>query len=288
MTLLFTLSQLLEHALAKDLGSMGDVTTASLVEMGTQVSAQGVVVAKQGIVSGLDVTRQVFHLVDSGIVFTARVRDGTVVRCGDSIFRVRGSARGIFAGERVALEFLRRMSGIATKTHAFVSAVKDTGVTILDTRKTLPGYGELDKQAVKDGGGTNHRANLSEMGLIKNNHIDILGGNIARAICLFRAARPLTPLEVEVRNQRELVAALAHTPDRILLDNMSTGELRRAVQTRNDYGAQKGKNVPLEASGNMTLARVRAVAKTGVEYISVGALTHSVHALDIHIHVMKV
>jgi len=267
---------------------MGDVTTRALISEPRKVHVQIRVKSRAGIISGLSVVRKVFAVADPSIVFAPHIRDGDCVRRGDVAATVHGSAHSILRAERVALELLRRMSGIATKTHTFVEAVKDTGVTILDTRKTLPGYGELDKQAVRDGGGVNHRLNLSSMGLIKNNHIDMLGGNITHAIRTFRHAYPDIPLEVEVRNISEFTLALDGMPDSILLDNMTMVNIRQAVTIRNNATLQTGKAIPLEASGNMTLARVRAVSKTGVEYISIGALTHSVQALDISMHVMKV
>jgi nicotinate-nucleotide pyrophosphorylase (carboxylating) len=177
------------------------------------------------------------------------------------------------------------MSGIATKTANFVNETKGTNTVILDTRKILPVFGDLDKQAVKDGGGQNHRLNLSEMGLIKNNHLDILKGDITKAIASFREKYPNIPLEIEVRDEKELADALANNPDRIMLDNMNTEETKKSVATRDEFKAKTNKYIPLEASGNMTLDRIKEVADTGVDYISVGALTHSVEAFDISLHI---
>jgi nicotinate-nucleotide pyrophosphorylase (carboxylating) len=282
---LLSLRALITDALRKDVGPVGDVTTIAVINSTRQACAQ-CIAKESGVISGISVLELVFLTADPKIIVTARVKDGDKVNKGDIIADVNGPACGILAGERVALEFLRRMSGIATKTHLFVEAVHGTGVTILDTRKTFPGYGELDKQAVRDGGGTNHRANLSEMGLIKNNHIDLLGGDVTRATQVFKKAYPNIPLEVEVRNQSELIVALAAKPDRILLDNMTVVQIRKAVIIRNKYTSKTGKKIPLEASGNMTLSRVREVADTGVEYISIGELTHTVKSLDLSLHVL--
>ncbi|HCQ30929.1 TPA: carboxylating nicotinate-nucleotide diphosphorylase [Candidatus Collierbacteria bacterium] len=275
----------LYDALQLDGGPLGDVTSLALIENECQATAEFIVKADEGIVSGLEVARIVFEIVNPEIKFTPLLRDGDPVKQGDIFATVQGPARSILAGERIALEFLRRMSGIATRTMKFVAEAAGTGATILDTRKILPGYGELDKQAVRDGGGTNHRANLSEMGLIKNNHIDILNGDVAQAIQIFREKYPRIPLEVEVRNRAELISALINTPDRILLDNMNNDKTGEAVRVRDEYIKHTGVKIPLEASGNMTLERIKEVAQTGVEYISVGSLTHSVEAFDISLHV---
>lgn len=282
---MLTLRQQLLDALIKDSGPLGDVTTLALVKKKTIAHAELVVKAPSGVISGLEIVRLIFEIIDPKIKFDPLLRDGAAVRQGDKVATIQGNAQRILNGERVALEFIRRLSGIATKTRLFVDAVAGTGAVILDTRKVLPGYAELDKKAVRDGGGTNHRTNLSEMGLIKNNHIDLLNGDIAKAIKLFKKKYPDIPLEVEVRNQAELISALKNFPDRILLDNMDNKETKMAVKTRNEFTKETGKRIPLEASGNMTLDRVRSVAETGVDFISVGALTHSVEAFDISLHI---
>lgn len=280
-----TLRKQIKDALIKDGGPLGDVTSLALIEKEKLVSAEFIVKADSGVISGLEVARLVFELVDPEILFTPLLHEGDSVQKGDVFATVSGPARSILAGERIALEFLRRMSGIASRTAEFVQEVAGTGATILDTRKILPGYGELDKQAVRDGGGTNHRKNLSEMGLIKNNHIDVLSGDIFLAIALFKEKYPNIPVEVEVRNEEELVAALSSFPDRILLDNMSNEETSQAVLIRNEFQKHTDIYIPLESSGNMTLERVRGVAETGVDYISVGSLTHSIEAFDISLHI---
>lgn len=274
----------IKDAIRKDQGPKGDITSRVTVAPDAVIHAECVMKDKTGIVSGLDVMGEVFQIVDPTITFITHVHDGDRIRQGDVLATLTGSARSIFTGERVALELLRHMSGIATKTKAFVEKVKKTGVVILDTRKVLPGYLDLDKKAVRDGGGTNHRANLSSMGLIKSNHIDLLHGDINAAVSRFRKQYSNIPLEIEVRNKKELIRTLPCNPERILLDNMTIAGIRRAVNVRNKYAVRFGKKIPLEASGNITFVNVLGVAQTGVEYISVGALTHSVEALDISLH----
>ncbi len=276
----------IREALSADSGPLGDVTSIALIEKELTASAEYVVKASSGTVSGIEIAQLVMEETDPRILFTPLLKDGDFVRRGDKIAKISGPARSILAGERISLEFLRRMSGIATETRRFVDEVRGTGAIILDTRKVFPGYGDLDKKAVRDGGGTNHRLNLSEMGLIKNNHIDMLDGNVELAIKIFRAKYPDIPLEVEVRNKKELKTALENNPDRILLDNMNNEETKSAVQIRNKYKENKDIYIPLEASGNMTIDRVRSVAITGVDFISVGALTHSVDAFDISLHII--
>ncbi len=277
-----SLETLIKHALAQDLGKNGDITSLATISSGQQATAELVVKTKKGTLSGLDISKLVFNILNPKIIFTPLFKDGDKIKKGDVLAKISGPARSILAAERVALEFIRRLSGIATKTNLFTEEIKEFSTKILDTRKILPGYGALDKKAVRDGGGTNHRQNLSEMGLIKNNHIDVNNGDIKKCIDLFRKSNPNIPLEVEVRNQGEFEIALQNNPDRIMLDNMNNRDLLIAVSKRNNY---KNKYVPLEASGNMTLDRVKEVAQTGVDYISVGSLTHSVEAFDISLHI---
>jgi quinolinate synthase len=268
---------LIELAVAEDIGP-GDATSEAT--LAASAVLHGRIVAKAaGVVAGLPVAEAVFRRVDPAIRFVARVADGQEVVPGELVAEVTGSARGLLAAERTVLNFLQRMSGIATLTSHFVDAVACTSATILDTRKTLPGHRLLDKYAVRMGGGLNHRMALHDMILIKDNHVDAAGG-IRPAVERARAAHPSLPVEVEVRNLAELGQALGLRPplDRVMLDNMSLEEMRQAV-------ASAAGRVPLEASGGVTLDRAVDIAATGVDYISVGALTHSVQALDLSMKV---
>ncbi|MBN2007365.1 MAG: quinolinate synthase NadA [Anaerolineae bacterium] len=275
--LLAAAEPLLALALAEDVGP-GDAT--SLATLGAGTCVQGVIMAKaSGIIAGLPVTEAVFRRVDPAVTFAARVSDGQEVTAGEVVAVVTGPAASLLAAERTALNFLQHMSGVATLTRTFVMAVATTGAVILDTRKTLPGYRVLDKYAVRMGGGLNHRMSLFDMMMVKDNHIDAAGG-IALAVARARAGYPDLPIEVEVRSLGELREALAVDPplDRILLDNMDLQTMREAV-------ALASRQVPLEASGGVTLSSVREIADTGVDYISVGALTHSAKALDLSMKV---
>jgi nicotinate-nucleotide pyrophosphorylase (carboxylating) len=258
-------------ALAEDVGS-GDATTDSIVSPAEKAKVQ--IVAKQsGVIAGLDVARTVFLQLDEQIVFTPRVGDGSAVSQGQVIVEVYGSARALLTGERTALNFLGRMSGIATLTRQYVEAVAGTRAVILDTRKTAPGLRTIDKLAVKLGGGQNHRHGLFDMVLIKDNHIDY-AGSLREAVRRVRDSGTNLEIEVEARSIREVREALAMKVERVLLDNMTPEMMREAVEL--NAGAAK-----LEASGNVTLATVREIAETGVDYISVGALTHSPATFDV-------
>ncbi len=270
---------LIELAIAEDIGP-GDATSEAT--LAADAILHGCIIAKaSGVIAGLPVAAAVFRRVDPTIDVVAQVDDGQEVVAGELVAEVTGPARSVLAAERTALNFLQRMSGIATLTSRFVDAVACTPAAILDTRKTLPGFRLLDKYAVRMGGGQNHRMSLYDMVLIKDNHIDAAGG-IIPAVAAARAAHPSLPIEVEVRDLDELQQALSISPpvDRIMLDNMSLQEMRQAV-------AMAAGRVPLEASGNVTLGRVAEIATTGVDYISVGALTHSVGALDLSMEVTK-
>jgi nicotinate-nucleotide pyrophosphorylase (carboxylating) len=263
---------IVQRALDEDIGD-GDVTT--LCTVSPDAVAEGSFYAKQaGVVAGLEVARLAFSLVDERVRFFPRVVDGDRVERGDVIATVTGPARALLSAERVALNFLQRMSGIATMTRQFVDAVGGTSAVILDTRKTVPGLRLLDKWAVRLGGGQNHRAGLYDMVLIKENHIAAVG-SISEAVARVRAGdERARAIEVEVTNLNELEEALSLAVDRIMLDNMSPTEMREAVHLA-------AGRVPLEASGNVSLDNVAHVAATGVDYISIGMLTHSVKALDI-------
>ncbi|MBN1427947.1 MAG: carboxylating nicotinate-nucleotide diphosphorylase [Anaerolineae bacterium] len=262
----------IRRALEEDVGD-GDVTT--LWTVAPEVMLDGQLIAKQlGVVAGLEVARRTLELVDERVRFIPKTIDGDSVADGQVVAEVCGPGRALLSGERVALNLLQRMSGIATLTRRFVEAIKGTSAVILDTRKTVPGLRVLDKWAVRIGGGQNHRFGLYDMVLIKENHITAAGGSITRAIERVQANNQCRlAIEVEVKNLTELQEALGLNVDRILLDNMTVDEMREAVQVTDG-------RIPLEASGNITLEDVAEVASTGVDYISVGALTHSIRALD--------
>lgn len=271
----FEVERILKSALAEDVGS-GDVTSLSTVPPGRTIL--GRYIAKEdGVLCGLEVVARAFALLDASIAFTALAADGDRVRKGDVIATVSGDARAILAGERVGLNLLQHMSGVATQTARAVAAVAGTGAKIVDTRKTTPGLRVLDKYAVRMGGGGNHRFNLADGVLIKDNHI-VAAGGIAAAVAAARARAPHSlKIEVEVETLEQLREALEAGADIIMLDNMPTETMREAVRL------VAGRALT-EASGNMgdkTDAELRAVAETGVDLISIGALTHSVKALDI-------
>ncbi|MBU1326974.1 carboxylating nicotinate-nucleotide diphosphorylase [Patescibacteria group bacterium] len=260
----------IKNALKEDIGS-GDITTTATISASRVL--EGFFLAKEaGIIAGLEVARRVFFLSDPNIVYRANISDGTPVKKGTILASVQGSAKSILSSERVALNYLQRMSGIATQTRRFVLAVKGTGAIILDTRKTAPGLRVFDKWAVKLGGGHNHRFGLFDMVLVKDNHIAAAGGITNAVRALRRKSRK--PIEIEVTTMEQLREAVSLRPDRIMLDNMSVAQMKEAVRL-------VGSKVPLEASGNVNLKNVSNIAKTGVTYISIGSLTHSVKALDI-------
>jgi len=265
------ISQCINRALEEDIGS-GDVTTYSIVPAGA--SLRGRIIAKQnGSVAGLAVAKEVFRTLNREIVFEPKVEDGAQVKRGMVLAELNGDARALLTGERTALNFLGRMSGIATLTRQFVDEVAGTGAVILDTRKTAPGLRSLDKLAVRLGGGQNHRNGLFDMVLIKDNHIDF-AGSITAAVERVRAGGTGLPIEVETRTLENVREALQLGVERILLDNMSPETMREAVKIANG-------RANLEASGNVTLQNVLEVAQTGVDYISVGALTHSPRVFDV-------
>lgn len=261
----------IRRALEEDIGN-GDATSNSIVP--SNASLRGKIVAKQeGTIAGLDTAEAVFHELDARIRFEKLVQDGSTVPIHTTIARLEGSARALLTGERTALNFLGRMSGIATLTRKFVDAVSGTRAKILDTRKTAPGLRSTDKLAVKLGGGENHRIGLFDMILIKDNHIDF-AGSITTAVERARQAGTDLEIEVETRTLADVREALHLGVTRILLDNMTIDTMRQAVE----LVAGRAK---LEASGNVTLDTVLEVARTGVDYISVGALTHSAKVFDV-------
>jgi len=262
----------IEAALREDMPS-GDITSEGVIPAGSRSEAY-FLAKEDGVLAGLPVARRVFEKLDPSIIFIERFREGSAFRQSDKLARVKGPTIALLKGERTALNFLQRLCGVATATRRFVEAVAGTKARILDTRKTTPGLRLLEKYAVRTGGGTNHRTSLSDMVLIKDNHLRRLG-SVSEAIRRARAAvRPGIRIEVETANLLQVREALAAGADMIMLDNMTVEMIRQAV-------ALAAGRVPLEASGNMTLDRVRAVAETGVDFISVGALTHSARAIDI-------
>ena len=257
------------RALAEDVGT-GDVTTQATVP--EDALARGLITQKApGVVFGIALVQETFRELDAGVGFELMVEEGRW-REGGAVLEIEGSARAILTGERTALNFLQRLSGVATMAARAVRAVEDTGAVILDTRKTTPGLRDLEKAAVAAGGATNHRAGLYDAILIKENHAALAGG-VGEAVRRARERAPELPLEVECRNLEEVDEALAAGAPRILLDNMDPEQLRVAV----DHVSGRAE---LEASGGATLETVREIASTGVQFISVGALTHSAPALD--------
>jgi nicotinate-nucleotide pyrophosphorylase (carboxylating) len=265
------MSDLIDRALAEDLGD-GDLTTRAVVPEGAEARAR-ISQKEPGVVAGLRVAQRTFERVDPELVWVAHCPEGKWREAG-AIAEITGSAASILAAERVALNFLGRLSGVATLTALYVRAVEGTGARILDTRKTTPGLRELEKEAVRRGGGVSHRGGLYDAILVKENHAALAGGvGDATRLALKRAPDGVM-VEVECATLAEVEDAVAAGVPRVLLDNMEPDELRRAVE------AAAGR-AELEASGGITLDTVRAVAETGVDFISVGALTHSAPALDV-------
>ncbi len=268
--------EIIERALAEDLSS-GDVTTDTLITGNWRGKAY-LLAKAEGILAGIAIARSVFFKVDPALKVTVLVKDGSYIKHGDIIARVSGKLSSILKAERTALNFLQHLSGIATETARYVAAVKDLPVKILDTRKTTPGLRVLEKYAVKVGGGQNHRMNLSDGILIKDNHLAILseqGLNLTQVVTQAeREASGILKVEVEVQTPEAAEQAADAGADIIMLDNMKPADMKKAVRLVN-------RRALIEASGGITLDNVRAVAATGVDFISIGALTHSVKALDI-------
>lgn len=269
---------LIDTALEEDIGP-GDITSEWTVPA-DKTSAARFVAKAAGTVAGLDVAEWVFDTVDKKTTFRTQVSDGDIVRSGDQLATVVGPARALLTGERTALNFLQRMSGVATLTSRYVRTIAHTNATILDTRKTIPGWRRLDKYSVSSGGGQNHRFGLFDMVLIKENHIEAADG-IGPAVCGVQehvnVKEGNLKIEVEVKNLVEFEEALMADVDWIMFDNMDVDTMAKAVQQiKGDGGGPL-----LEASGNVTLTTVKEIAESGVDYISVGSLTHSAVALDI-------
>jgi nicotinate-nucleotide pyrophosphorylase (carboxylating) len=263
---------LIELALKDDVGD-GDITTDNIVPASIRRKAR-MVAKSDGVVAGLPVAEMVFQKLDPDVIWKELVRDGDKVKTGDILVEFEGSYRALLTGERTALNFLQRLSGIATMSAKYADAVKDFQTVILDTRKTLPGFNKLDKYAVKKGGASNHRHGLHDMAMIKDNHIEVAGGIAAAVKAVRSSVDHGIKIEVETTTLAQVQEAIDAKADIIMLDNMDIETMRKGVELI----AGRAK---IEASGNITLERLRDVAATGVDYISIGALTHSVSAMDI-------
>lgn len=273
------LDEIVALALEEDLGSPPrDLTSEAVIDQGA-AGAGEIRAGSSLVLAGLEAARRTFRAMAPEVSFTPRADEGARLGRGAVVAGIEGPLRVILGGERTALNFLQRLSGIATLTARFVAAVQGTRARILDTRKTMPGWRALEKHAVRCGGGTNHRMGLYDAILIKDNHVRAAGGT-AKAINRARRMAPEAPMEVEVQSIPELEEALAADADRILLDNMDLSALRKAV-------AVTAGRASLEASGGITLESVRAVAETGVDFISIGALTHSAPAADLSLEITK-
>lgn len=272
----YLIDKIITLAIEEDV-EKGDVTTNSLVPESTLAVAEMTAKA-DGVISGIYIARMVFERFDKNIRWLPSTTEGGRVKKGDSIVRIEGSYRALLTGERTALNILQRMSGIATATSNYVKELEGSATQLLDTRKTAPGMRILDKIAVRAGRGTNHRMGLYDLALIKDNHIKVAGG-ITEAVKEVRAYAPGIKVEVEVTTLEETKEAVTAGADIIMLDNMSNEMMEAAVKLID--GRAK-----TEASGNMTIGRLKGVAATGVDYISVGALTHSVTALDISMNIV--
>jgi nicotinate-nucleotide pyrophosphorylase (carboxylating) len=265
-------------ALTEDLGRAGDLTTLATIPAGRQATAV-IAARKPGIVAGLPFARAAFRIFDSSVVFNALLEDGASLAPGDIVARISGGARSILSAERVALNYLGRLSGIATLTGRFVDAVAGTNARIVDTRKTTPGLRAFEKYAVRCGGGMNHRYGLDDAILIKDNHIAVAGGVRAALDAAKAVAGHLVKIEIEVDSLAQLEEVLAEGADVVLLDNMEPAMLARAV-------AMVAGRMKTEASGGVDLSTVRAIAESGVDMISIGALTHSASVLDLGLDIV--
>ncbi len=278
MEIASSVTELLKHALEEDIGH-GDITTSLLIPDDDE--ARALFIAKSNFVlAGFPFAKEVFRLIDpSSVLFNIFFSEGARVRKGDVLAEVSGKTTVLLAGERVSLNILQRLSGIATTTSRYVDAIRGTGARIFDTRKTMPCHRFMEKYAVRMGGGMNHRFGLFDGILIKDNHIEAVG-SISEAVRLAKAGHRLTKIEVEVENIKDLQEAISAGADIVMLDNMSIADIKKAV------GIAKGR-VTIEASGSVNIKNVRKIAETGVDMISIGALTHSVTAADISMKIVK-
>jgi len=274
------LDRLISLALEEDLGAAGDVTTESLVPVDAQGTAE-LLVKERLVLAGLDAFVRVFQRVDPDVHVELLARDGQELHPKTVVARVRGRMRALLTAERTALNIIQRTSGMATLSHQVMSAVRGTKLRILDTRKTAPGMRSLSKQAVKAGGAFNHRFGLFDGVLIKDNHIAAVGGSVREALRRARTNAPqLVKIEIEVTNLDQLAEALEEGADVVMLDNMDDEQIRRAVELT-------AGRIPLEVSGGITLERLPRLAKLGVDFVSMGALTHSARAMDLSLEIVQ-
>jgi len=269
---------LIEAALKEDM-PQGDITSESVIPVDSESEAI-ILTKEEGVLAGIDVAERVFHKIDSSVVFKKNLNDGQKFKKGQTLATIKGRSISLLKGERTALNFLQRMSGIATTTQKFVQALQGTKTKILDTRKTTPGLRHLEKYAVKMGGGVNHRLNLSEMVLIKDNHLRVVGSIFQAVKSAKERIKPGVKVEVEATSFEEVQEAVQSGADMIMLDNMSKEAMKEVVKQ------VKGK-IPLEVSGKITLRRVKEIASLGVDFISVGSLTHSFKSVDISIEFLR-
>ena len=273
------INKLIDLGIEEDINT-GDITTESIIP--ESMNAVATMTAKQdGVISGLEIVKMVYERFQKDTVFTPYFKNGDSVKKGDVILKVEATYPTLLRGERLSLNIFQRMCGIATETAKYVKELVDSSTELLDTRKTAPGLRVLDKMAVKDGGGTNHRMGLYDMAMIKDNHIKMAGG-ITKAVEQVRANIPAdVKIEVEATNLSEVQEAVAAGADIIMFDNMTNEAMTEAAA----YIKSTGKPIKTEASGNMSIPRLKEVAATGVDYISVGALTHTVKAMDISMNI---
>jgi nicotinate-nucleotide pyrophosphorylase (carboxylating) len=273
------IDRILTNALHEDAGN-GDITSNSLIPE-NDTSKASIVAKDNFVVAGISFAKRVFQLADKGMKFRIIKKDGSFIKAGTVMAELHGNTRGILVAERTALNLLQRLSGIATLTDQYVKAVRGLNARIIDTRKTAPGLRLFDKYAVRAGGGTNHRFGLFDGVLIKDNHIAVAGG-INRAVKAARTSvHHIFKIEIEVKNISELKAAMSAGADIIMLDNMPVNKMKKAVE----YARNNDSKVLIEASGNVSLENVRKIAETGVDLISVGALTHSARAADLSLKI---
>jgi nicotinate-nucleotide pyrophosphorylase (carboxylating) len=274
------LDRLISLALEEDLGAAGDITTEALVPADAQGTAE-LLVKERLVLAGLDAFVRVFQRVDPDVHVELLARDGQELQPGTVVARVRGHMRALLTAERTALNIIQRTSGMATLSHQVMAAVRGTRLRILDTRKTAPGMRSLSKQAVKAGGAFNHRFGLFDGVLIKDNHIAAVGGSVREALRRARTNAPqLVKIEIEVTNLDQLAEALEEGADVVMLDNMDDEQIRRAVELT-------AGRIPLEVSGGITLERLPRLAKLGVDFVSMGALTHSARAMDLSLEIVQ-